>query len=156
MPDHQRPSCPTVSPPLLGACLKATYADQCHRWGSAEYIGLGFLSFITIVIVEMFGSPFMRNASIIIGLIMGMIVAGATGYVDSAQIDRAPAITFLWVKRFKLGVYGPAVLPSLAVYVVLAMEAIGDITASADLSRVTVDGVSPNFRAIKAVELIPR
>jgi xanthine/uracil permease len=90
----------------------------------------------------MFGSPFMRNASIIIGLIVGMIVAGATGYVDSSSIDRAPAVTFLWVKRFKLGVYGPAVLPSLAVYVVLAMEAIGDITASADLSRVTVDGVS--------------
>lgn len=89
----------------------------------------------------------MRNASIIIGLIMGMIVAGATGYVDSAQIDRAPAITFLWVKRFKLGVYGPAVLPSLAVYVVLAMEAIGDITASADLSRVAVDGVRRHSRA---------
>lgn len=88
----------------------------------------------------------MRNASIIIGLIVGMIVAGATGYVDSSSIDRAPAITFLWVKRFKLGVYGPAVLPSLAVYVVLAMEAIGDITASADLSRVTVDGVSPSIR----------
>jgi xanthine/uracil permease len=114
-------------------------------WGSAEYIGLGFLSFITIVIVEMFGSPFMRNASIIIGLVVGMIVAGATGYVDSSSIDTAPAITFLWVKRFKLGVYGPAVLPSLAVYVVLAMEAIGDITASADLSRVTVDGVSPTY-----------
>jgi xanthine/uracil permease len=74
--------------------------------------------------------------------VVGMIVAGATGYVDSSSIDRAPAITFLWVKRFKLGVYGPAVLPSLAVYVVLAMEAIGDITASADLSRVSVDGVS--------------
>lgn len=118
------------------------------RWGSAEYIGLGFLSFITIVIVEMFGSPFMRNASIIIGLIVGMIVAGATGYVDSSSIDRAPAITFLWVKRFKLGVYGPAVLPSLAVYVVLAMEAIGDITASADLSRVTVDGVSAESRSL--------
>jgi xanthine/uracil permease len=118
------------------------------RWGSAEYIGLGFLSFITIVIVEMFGSPFMRNASIIIGLVVGMIVAGATGYVDSSSIDTAPAVTFLWVKRFKLGVYGPAVLPSLAVYVVLAMEAIGDITASADLSRVTVDGVSPPLRPI--------
>jgi xanthine/uracil permease len=116
-------------------------SELIDRWGSAEYIGLGFLSFITIVIVEMFGSPFMRNASIIIGLIVGMIVAGATGYVDSSSIDRAPAITFLWVKRFKLGVYGPAVLPSLAVYVVLAMEAIGDITASADLSRVAVEGV---------------
>jgi xanthine/uracil permease len=75
-------------------------------------------------------------------LVVGMIVAGATGYVDPANIKTAPAITFLWVRRFKLSVYGPAVLPSLAVYVVLAMEAIGDITASADLSGVEVEGVS--------------
>lgn len=76
------------------------------------------------------------------GLIMGMIVAGATGYVDPTNIKTSPAITFLWVKRFKLGVYGPAILPSMAVYVVLAMEAIGDITASSEVSKVEVDGVS--------------
>lgn len=68
----------------------------------------------------------MRNASIIIGLIVGMIVAGATGYVDTSSIASSPAITFLWVKTFKLKVYGPAVLPGLAVYVALAMEAIGE------------------------------
>jgi xanthine/uracil permease len=95
-------------------------------FGSPQFLGLGFLSFVTIILVEIFGSPFMRNASIIIGLIVGMIVAGATGYVDSSNITSAPAITFLWVKRFKLRVYGPAVLPGLAVYIALAMEAIGE------------------------------
>lgn len=34
----------------------------------------------------------------------------------------------------------PAILPMLAVYVSVAMEAIGDITASAEVSRVEVDG----------------
>lgn len=138
MSDYQREKRKTVSTtpnPLL--CTGTDF-----RWGSPEYLGLGFLSFVTIIIVEIFGSPFMRNASIIIGLIVGMVVAGATGYVDTTTIKTSPAITFLWVKRFKLSVYGPAILPSLAVYVVLAMEAIGDITASADLSRVEVDGVS--------------
>jgi xanthine/uracil permease len=33
--------------------------------------GLGFLSFISIVIVEIFGSPFMRNCSVVMGLIIG-------------------------------------------------------------------------------------
>lgn len=122
--------CPTIN------------AKQALPWGSPEYLGLGFLSFVTIIIVEIFGSPFMRNASIIIGLIVGMIVAGATGYVDSTNLRNAPAITFFWVKRFPISVYGPGILPSMAVYVVLAMEAIGDITASADLSNVEVAGVS--------------
>lgn len=122
-------------------------AKQAARWGSPQYLGLGFVSFVTIIIVEIFGSPFMRNASIIMGLIVGMIIAGATGYVDTTSIRTAPAITFLWVRRFPLKVYGPGILPSLAVYVVLAMEAIGDITASADLSRVEVTGVSPSLRS---------
>jgi xanthine/uracil permease len=41
---------------------------------------------------------------------------------------------------FPLSVYGPIVLPLLAVYIVLAMEAIGDITATCDVSRLQVDG----------------
>ncbi|KAF8967473.1 xanthine/uracil permease [Flammula alnicola] len=105
-----------------------------------QFIGLGFLSFITIILTEIFGSPFLKNISIIVGLVVGCIVAGAAGYIDSSTIKSAPAITFLWVHTFKLSVYPPAILPMLAVYVSLAMEAIGDITASAEVSRQEVVG----------------
>ncbi|KAH9899752.1 Xanthine/uracil permease [Cubamyces lactineus] len=109
-------------------------------WGSPEFIGLGFLSFVTIIFTELFGSPFLKNISVIIGLAVGCIVAGAAGYIDGSSIKTAPAITFLWVHTFKIRVYPPAILPMLAVYVSLAMEAIGDITASAEVSRVAVVG----------------
>jgi xanthine/uracil permease len=69
---------------------------ELRRWGSPEFIGLGFLSFVTIILVELFGSPFMKNISIILGLLVGCIVAGAAGYIDSSNINSAPAITFLW------------------------------------------------------------
>jgi uracil-xanthine permease len=82
----------------------------------------------------------MKNISIFIGLAVGCIVAGAAGYIDGSTITTAPAITFLWVHTFKIRVYPPAILPMLAVYVSVAMEAIGDITASAEVSRVEVDG----------------
>ncbi|KAF8265137.1 Xanthine/uracil permease [Lactarius quietus] len=109
-------------------------------WGSPQFIGLGFLSFVSILLVELFGSPFLKNVSIIVGLAVGCIVAGATGYIDSSSIKSAPSITFLWVHTFKIGIYAPAILPMLAVYISLAMEAIGDITASAEVSRVEVEG----------------
>ncbi|KAG1731132.1 xanthine/uracil permease [Suillus lakei] len=120
--------CPTVGSP------------HALPWGSPEFIGLGFLSFVSIILTELFGSPFLKNASIIVGLVVGCIVAGAAGYIDGSTITSAPAITFLWVHRFKIKVYPPAILPMLAVYVSATMEAIGDITASAELSRIRVEG----------------
>ncbi|KAF8628733.1 hypothetical protein AX15_003747 [Amanita polypyramis BW_CC] len=121
-------------------------APRAAPWGSPQFIGLGFLSFVSIILTEIFGSPFMKNTSIIIGLLVGCIVAGAAGYMDSSTIDSAPAITFLWVHRFKLRVYPQAILPMLAVYISLAMEAIGDITASAEVSRLPVEGLEFDSR----------
>ncbi|KIM38722.1 hypothetical protein M413DRAFT_19962 [Hebeloma cylindrosporum] len=122
------------------ALCPTIFAPRPLPWGSPEFIGLGFLSFVTIILTELFGSPFLKNISIIVGLVVGCIVAGAAGYISDSTIKSAPAITFLWVKTFKLRVYPPAILPMLAVYVSLAMEAIGDITASAEVSRQEVVG----------------
>lgn len=108
--------------------------------GSPQLISLCFLSFITIVLVELFGFPLLKNASIIVGLLVGCIFAGVDGYMDSTQIKAPPVITFLWVHTCKIRVRPPAILPTLAAYVSLAMEAIGDIAASAEVSRVKVDG----------------
>merc|ERR1712230_132557 len=44
------------------------------------------------------------------------------------------------VKTFPLSVYGPMILPLMAVYLILMMEAIGDITATCDVSRLQVEG----------------
>jgi NCS2 family nucleobase:cation symporter-2 len=95
---------------------------------------------ITIIICERFGAPIMKSTAVVIGLLVGCIIAGATGYFDRSSIDAAPAVSFIWVYTFKLSVYGPIVLPLLAVYMVLAMEAIGDITATCDVSKLEVDG----------------
>jgi len=109
-------------------------------WGSAEFIGLGFSVFITIILCERFGSPIMKSTSVVVGLLVGCIIAAACGYFDRTGIDASPVASFVWVHTFKLSVYAPIVLPMLAVYMVLAMEAIGDITATCDVSRLEVDG----------------
>ncbi|TFK59541.1 xanthine/uracil permease [Pluteus cervinus] len=131
-----------MSFPTTGIFVKCPtiFAPRPLTWGSPQFIGLGFLSFISIVLTEMFGSPFLKNASIIVGLVVGCIVSGAAGYIDSSSIKTAPAITFLWVHTFKIRVYPPAILPMIAVYIACAMEAIGDITASAEVSRLKVEG----------------
>ena len=121
-------------------------APNAAPWGSAQFIGLGFCVFLTIILTERFGSPIMKSCAVVIGLLVGCIVAGATGYFSDAGIKAAPVANFLWVETFPLSVYAPMVLPFLAVYLVLMMEAIGDITATCDVSRLEVEGRTFNSR----------
>lgn len=109
-------------------------------WGSAEFLGLGFSVFLTIILCERFGSPIMKSTSVVFGLLVGCIIAASCGYFDRSSIDAAPAASFIWVKTFPLSIYGPLILPMLAVYLILMMESIGDITATCDVSRLQVDG----------------
>jgi len=76
----------------------------------------------------------------VVGLLVGCIIAGATGYFSSSGISAAPGASFIWVKTFPLSIYAPIILPLLAVYIVLMMEAIGDISATCDVSRLEVEG----------------
>ncbi|KAF9063594.1 xanthine/uracil permease [Rhodocollybia butyracea] len=138
-------NCLSAPSGIFALCPSIT-APRPLPFGSPELIGLGFLSFVSILLTEMFGSPFLKNISIIVGLAVGCIVAGAAGYIDGSSITTAPPITFLWVHTFKIGVYPPAILPMLAVYISCAMEATGDITASAEVSRVDVEGIEFDSR----------
>lgn len=116
------------------------YAPHALPWGSAEYLGLGFAVFVSILLCERFGAPIMRSTSVAIGLLIGCIIAAACGYFDQSGINAAPVASFVWIKTFPLTVYGPLVLPVLAVYIICAIEATGDITATCDVSKIEVDG----------------
>lgn len=132
---------------MAGAAAPAAYrlcpdvtAPHALPWGSAEFLGLGFSVFATIVLCERFGAPIVKSCAVVVGLLVGCVVAAACGYFSAAGIDAAPVASFVWVRTFRLTVYGPVVLPLLAVYVICACEAIGDITATCDVSRLEVDG----------------
>ncbi|KID98343.1 purine permease, partial [Metarhizium majus ARSEF 297] len=115
-------------------------APHALPWGSPEYLGLGFSAFITIILCERFGSPIMKSTSVIWGLLVGCIIAAACGYFDRSGIDSAPVASFIWVHTFPLTVYGPLVLPIMAVFIICATEAVGDITATCDVSHIEMEG----------------
>lgn len=92
-------------------------APKPLAWAHPKLIGLGFSVFVSIVIVEQFGSPLMKSAAVLIGLAVGCTISGATGYWSRENIDSAPVVTFLWVHTFKLSVDGALVLPLLIMFV---------------------------------------
>ncbi|KAF4124120.1 Xanthine/uracil permease [Geosmithia morbida] len=115
-------------------------------WGHPKLIGLGFSVFVTIIIVDILGSPLMRSASVVFGLAVGCAISGATGYWSRDDIDAAPVATFLWVETFSLSVDGALVLPLLIMFVCQAVSCMPDILATAELSGVEIDGVDFNSR----------
>ncbi|RYP78886.1 hypothetical protein DL771_000271 [Monosporascus sp. 5C6A] len=132
--------CADAEPAVFFARCPNISAPHSLPWGSPEYLGLGFSVFFTIIFCERFGAPIMKSTSVILGLLVGCIIAAATGYFDRSGIDAAPAVSFIWVHTFKLSIYGPLVLPVMAVFIICACEAIGDITATCDVSRLEVEG----------------
>jgi len=146
---------PGVFPPLpspAASWTKCTNNGQVVLpFGSPEYLGLGVSVFVMLILIEMFGSPFMRNCEVVIALIFGYFVAGVSSYqppgggdrlwyVTPDRINAAPAITFLWVETFPLSIYAPAVIPTLIGFIVTTIETIGDISASSEASRVATSG----------------
>ncbi|EAW12001.1 nucleobase:cation symporter-2 family protein [Aspergillus clavatus NRRL 1] len=132
--------------PSARALCPSANAPHALPWGSAEFIGLGFLVFVTIILCERFGSPIMKSCAVVIGLLVGCIVAAACGYFDRSGIDAAPVASFIWLKTFPLTIYAPLILPFLALYIVIMMESIGDITATCDVSQLEVEGAEFDSR----------
>lgn len=118
--------------------------DTSYFYGDARYIGLGFSVLSFLVVIEMFGSIFMKNCNVVLALLFGYMVAGLAGiggdeYVDQDNIKLADTITFLWKETFPISFYAPAVIPLLVAYLVTTAETIGDITAVHEASRLATD-----------------
>ncbi|KAI0023558.1 purine permease [Xylariomycetidae sp. FL0641] len=123
-----------------------TSAPRPLPWGHPKLIGLGFSVFLSIVVVEQIGSPLMKSASVVIGLLVGCLVSGLTGYWSTSNIQAAPAVTFLWVHTFQLSVDGALILPLLIMFACEAVSCMPDILATAEISDVDIEGTEFNSR----------
>jgi len=138
---HRSLSSGTIPSPCY---FKNNDTEWCR--GDPKLIGLGFSVFVTVIIVEQFGSPLMKSASIILGLALGCLISGLTGYWSLSNIRAAPPITFLWVHTFKLSVDGALILPLLIMFICEAVSCMPDILATAEISNVDIEGTQFNSR----------
>jgi len=114
--------------------------DVALGYGSTEFIGLGFSVMVFLVVIEIFGSVFMKNCNVVLALLFGYMCAGLSNYqgseyVLSSKIALADPITFLWVHTFPLGFYAPAFVPMLIGFLVTTTETVGDLAATYEVSE---------------------
>jgi uric acid-xanthine permease len=111
------------------------YNDEPLLYGAPEYIGLGFSVLSFLIVIELFGSVFMKNCNVVIALLFGYMVAGLSEYngapyVNSQNIKDAEPLSFVWTETFPIGFYAPAAFPMLIAYLVITVETLGDLTGT--------------------------
>jgi len=109
-------------------------------FGSWQNLGLGGLVMAIVIALTISGNRFLRMGAIAIGLIIGYIIAAAMGLVNFSALGSLPVfslpIPFRYGMRFDLTTF----LPFVLLYVLTAIETVGDLTATSAVSGEPVKG----------------
>lgn len=134
---------------LIGLCLIKAGINSCGggqiamdngSFGSMQHLGLALLVLISIIFFNRSSNRFLRMASIVLGLLIGCIVAYFLGMIDFSKINGIASfnipIPFKYGLRFDIGI----IIGIGLIYLVTAVEAFGDITANSLISGQPVEG----------------
>lgn len=124
----------------ITACGGGEAAKAAGTFGSFENVGLAALVLVFIIFFNRSSNPYLRMSSIVIGLIIGYVVAWAFGMVNFSALQSFG--TFNVPIPFKYGVSFElsSIIAIGLVYLITAIEAYGDITANSMISGEPVEG----------------
>ena len=124
----------------ITACGGGEAAKAAGTFGSFENVGLAALVLVFIIFFNRSSNPYLRMSSIVIGLIIGYVVAWAFGMVNFSALQNFG--TFNVPIPFKYGVSFElsSIISIGLVYLITAIEAYGDITANSMISGEPVEG----------------
>ncbi len=122
-------------------------AGKAGTFGELSNLALGALVILSVVGINRFKNPTLRMCSLVIGMGMGFIAAVFMGKVDWSILDKSRSFFMLPVP-FKFGFFGfdwQSFIVLSFIFLVLIIEAIGDITATASVSEQPTRG--PLYRS---------
>lgn len=109
-------------------------------FATLENIGLAFLVLITIVIFNMSQNKYLRMSSIAIGLFIGYLCALLMGKVSFANLNELELVSVPMPLKYGIDFSLSAFLAIGLVYVITAIESIGDLTATSKFSNLPIKG----------------
>jgi xanthine permease XanP len=110
------------------------------HFGSLQNLGLGAVAIVVILLLNGSGKSWLRMASIVVGLAVGYALAAALGLVDFSTLRRLPWVIAPMPLRFGLGFRATALIPFSFLYLITAIESIGDLTATCSLTGQPLSG----------------
>lgn len=123
-------------------------AQQNETFGSWQHLSLGGLVLAIVVLMTVSKNRFLRMGAIAIGLVVGYIVSISLGLVNFSSLSSLPLVRIPIPFRYGMDFSFSAFVPFIFLYVITAIETIGDLTATSAVSRQPVKG-SLYMRRIK-------
>ena len=109
-------------------------------FGSAANWGLGIFVVVVIVTAQVLARGVWRTVTIALGLGAGFLLSLFLGRVDMTPVGQAPWVHIPSFSPFGLSFDGRHLFPWLVGYLLVALECIGDLTATSAVSRQPVQG----------------
>lgn len=124
----------------ITACGGGAAAQANGTFGSLQNIGLSALVLVLIVWFNRSSNRNLRMSSIVIGLLVGYVVAWFLGMVDFSSVQSYGGINVPVPLKYGLSFSWSAIISLGLVYLITAIEAYGDITANSLISGEPVEG----------------
>ena len=124
----------------ITACGGGEAAKAAGTFGAFEHVGLAALVLTVIVIFNRSSNAYLRMSSIVIGLVVGYIVAWVMGLVDFSSVQSYGSVNIPVPFKYGVSFNWSSIIALGLVYLITAIEAYGDITANSLISGQPVDG----------------
>lgn len=109
-------------------------------FGSLDKLALAGTVLALIVILNRARNPYIRVASIVIAMLVGYIMAYLLGMVDTTLRPQSSLIALPIPMQYGLSFDWSLFIPLVLIFLITALEAIGDITATSEVSGEPVKG----------------
>lgn len=152
-------------PPVVIGCIVTVIGLQllpvAYSWvgGGKNHVNFGAPSFLlvaavvltSILAINRFGNPMLRNLSVLIGMVVGTLLGCALGMGDFSKVQDAPWVTAPYPFYFGMPTF--AILPIATMLVVMTVQmvesmglfvAIGDIVDKPIKQQEVVNGLRAN------------
>lgn len=109
-------------------------------FGSLDKLALAGTVLAIIVLLKRAHNPYVRVASIVIAMLVGYVMAYLMGMVNTDNLAETQFIALPIPMQYGLGFDWSLFIPLVLIFLITALEAIGDITATSEVSGEPVKG----------------
>ena len=104
------------------------------QYGRPLYLGIAFFVLLSILLITRFGRGFVRNISVLLGLIIGTIVAALLGQVDFSRMSDTAWFAVVTPFSYGMPIFDPIACTTMCVVMVVVMiESLGMFLALGEI-----------------------